>query len=90
MMTTTTTTKKSSSNNNNNKNKNNNNAYDNVMTLITEAAVSRTRTTEWLFMIYVLTKQPSVQLLSQQDYKKTTTTHKSKKKIKERRNKAFQ
>jgi hypothetical protein len=42
--------------------------------MITEAAVSRTRTTERLFIIYVLTKQPSVQLLRQQDYKKTTTT----------------
>jgi len=38
------------------------------MTLITEAAVSRTRTTEWLFIIYVLTKQPSIQLLRLQDY----------------------
>jgi len=30
------------------------------MTMIAEAAVSRTRTTERLFIIYVLTKQPSV------------------------------
>jgi len=52
--------KKSSSNNNN---KNNNNAYNNVITMITEAAVSRTRTTKWLFITYVLAKQPSVQLL---------------------------
>jgi hypothetical protein len=44
------------------------------MTMIAEAAVSRTRTTERLFIIYVLTKQPSVQLLRQQDYKKTITT----------------